>query len=532
MLASDVLFSQNPNRVQILSLKKCGSKQNFKVFVHRNHSFETIASVINKFLDFSKIEAQFEFSSYDDSLTFGEVSDADLHILWLDLSRYSKDVAIKFLEEKLFELRSKTSSHILLAYMGAKEDFNFKIQSFTCFDVDKIISKLREDAFDYKKEKFSGTILSSKSLMLIAQYLGLRVIPSILLSSIKAIVVDLDNTLYSGILGEDGIENLKPNNDFQKYLKALKEQGFMLAIVSKNEEADVFELFNKRTDFELKKDDFTVIKANWNLKSKNIEEAVLKMNIGYDSVLFIDDNIAEIENVKNAISEINTILFTDENETLRILNLYPRLIKANISNEDKIRSNDIKANEQRQKLAQELTPEEYFKKLEMKVTLNINDTNNVSRISELLNKTNQFILTYKRYNEIEVKNIMSENNSCIITAAMKDKLSDSGIIAIGVFKNNQNDFVLDELTISCRALGRNIEDIIVQEMFLLAKKHLKVNSDLIKINYKKGQRNLPALNWLENFAKNKIHDQGIIEVIINNNFESYGLFLKPLEVLS
>lgn len=168
----------------------------------------------------------------------------------------------------------------------------------------------------------------------------------------------------------------------------------------------------------------------------------------------------------------------------------------------------------------------------MKVTLNINDTNNVSRISELLNKTNQFILTYKRYNEIEVKNIMSENNSCIITAAMKDKLSDSGIIAIGVFKNNQNDFVLDELTISCRALGRNIEDIIVQEMFLLAKKHLKVNSDLIKINYKKGQRNLPALNWLENFAKNKIHDQGIIEVIINNNFESYGLFLKPLEVLS
>lgn len=525
MPIENALFSEMPNRLQIMSVTPKSVRHNFRVFIHRNHSFEMIANVLNKFLGYSSIEANIEFSSYDDSITIRDVVDSDLNILWLDLNRYNKDNINDFLKDKLQELRSKTNSHILLAYTGCDKELTFDIQSVTCLNINKLVSSLGEKAFDYVKEKYSGTILSSKSSMLIAQYLGLRFIPSVLLPSLKAVVVDLDNTLYSGILGEDGLENLKPYNEFQKYLKNLKEQGFMLAVASKNEEADVLDMFEKRTDFILRKEDFTVIKANWNLKSDNIKEIVSKMNIGFDSVLFIDDNIAEIESVSAVIPDIKTILFKNEKENIRILDLYPGLIKTSISNEDKLRSNDIQANEERQQLATELTPEEYFKKLEMEITLSVNNKSNLKRISELLNKTNQFILTYKRYNEIESDKLMSHKDSCIITAAMKDKLSDSGIIAIGVFKN-ENGLVLDELTISCRALGRNIEDIIVQKMFLLAKDNLKIKNDKILINYKKGQRNLPALNWLEKFSNTNLAEEGIIEQNISDKFETFGLNMR------
>ncbi len=521
------LFDSNITRLKALSFKKSLDK-NLNIFVHRNHSFEMIGNVINAFLNFSDIEGEFLYSSYDDSLTFPELSsDIDLHILWLDLSRYNSDVVFAFVKNKIAELRSKTAKPIIVAYLGneLKAD-EINTSDTYLVNIDKIIDPLEEKAFDLAKEPVSGTRLSAKASVLIAQYLGLHIIPSIVKPTLKAIVLDLDNTLYKGILGEDGVDNLVANNKLQKYLLELKKQGFLLCIASKNEEKDAVEMFNKRTDFELKINDFTTKRINWNSKAGNIVEMAKEMNINPDSMLFIDDNIAEIESVKAAIPQIKTIVATNENTVLNALRLYPGLMKRSTTKEDSLRSADLKANQERAELLKTLSVEDYFKNLGMKVELVLNDREHIDRITELLNKTNQFILSYKRYNKTEVDALLNSANSCILTASMSDKLSDSGIIAILIAKKQDNEILVDELTFSCRALGRNIENIVISKMLLMACEYLKTDY-VANIQYKKGPRNTPALTWLAAYTQNNLEkDEDVLKISVSKDIETHGLNIK------
>lgn len=519
------LFDENISRLNILSYKNDLIKKEIKIMIHRNHSFEMISNIINPFLNYFKMNAIFEYSSYDDSLTFSSDIKADLHILWLDFNRYKKETLADFLNEKIKELSSLTNTPIILAYIGELENFNNKLVYVV--EVEKIIQNLNDLAYDLEKEKYSGTRLSAKSSILIAQYLGLKIIPSFFNSQIKAIVTDLDNTFYKGVVGEDGFENLMPYKNYQSKLKELSNMGYMLCIASKNDEDQVKDLFSKRNDFNLKFDKFTCSKINWDSKAHNIIAMAKEMNIGLDSILFIDDNIAEIETVKTAIPEIKTILFESEELTLHTLNLYPGFLKTNITQEDILRSKDIKANQERNELNKTLSKEEYFKKLGIKIELFLNEQKHIERIAELLNKTNQFILSYKRYSLAEVEKLLNSNNSCIVTASMSDKLSDSGIIAILICKKEGNDLLVDELTFSCRALGRNIEDIVISKMLQISKNYLKT-TDNVLINYKKGPRNTPALTWLENFTGKTLKQEGCVKYQINNNIQTFGLEVKEL----
>ena len=526
-------FDENLTRLDVLSLPKKEVSKEINVVVHRNHSIEMVTNIINSFLNYSKISANFELSSYDDSLTYGELkNESDLQILWLDLNRYNKNEVKKFLSEKITELRTLVKSPILVCYLADDiKDLSIDISDCYFVNISKAVESLGDNAYDLKKEAVSGTRLSAKSSIVIAQYLGLKIIPSILKPALKAIVLDLDNTLYKGILGEDGIDNLVPYNKLQTKLKELKKQGFILAIASKNEEKDVIELFTKRNDFILKIEDFNCIYANWNIKSDNIKQIAKDLNIGLDSILFIDDNIAEIENVSSFIPEINTILAINEQTTLRYLDLYPCLIKKSVSREDLLRSKDLQANKEREELSKTLSKEEYFKKLDMRIEITVNDINNADRITELLNKTNQFILSYKRYNKTEVTDLLKSKDCCIITSRMSDKLSDSGIIAILIAKKSDKNLIVDELTFSCRALGRNIEDIVITKMMLLAIDELKTSNSVI-INYQKGARNLPAQNWLSAYTNQKLKEYGSIVKTITSNFETYGLKMEVKKIMS
>ena len=249
------------------------------------------------------------------------------------------------------------------------------------------------------------------------------------------------------------------------------------------------------------------------------------MNIGVDAMLFIDDNIAEIESVKTSIPDIKTILATSEDDVLRYLNLYPGLMKKSISKEDALRSDDLKANKERAELSKKLSKEEYFKKLEMKIELTLNDRDNINRITELLNKTNQFILSYRRYNISQVEELLNSKEACIVTAGMSDKLSDSGIIAILIARKDRVTAVVDELTFSCRALGRNIEDIVISKMLKMSADYLKTTGD-IKIDYQKGPRNTPALNWLTNFVKEELKEKGTVNYTLPAEIKTFGLNIK------
>ena len=522
----NLLFKKDLKRLDLLKIKSKDSNEKIKISVYRNHSFESIASVLNAFLDFSDITADFIYSDYDDSLNF-EVKKSDLNIIWLDLERYKNIDLSAFLTERLLFLREKVNKPILLLYSGNKIELETaSIPDCFAIWINDIIAPLGENAYDIEKEPYSGTRLSNKSALLIAQKLGLQILPAIFKPALKALVFDLDNTLYHGILGEDGIDGIsltEAHKKLQCYIKNLKNKGFFICLASKNEEEDAKTLFEQRQDFPLKWEDFAAVKINWANKADNLKEIAKILNIGLDSMLFVDDNPAEIQNIEFSALPVKTVLAETPETVLQTLSVYPGLLKLKKNKEDDIRSKDIKANEERQIMAKNLSPEEYFAKLGIELCFSINDETQIPRVSELFNKTNQFIFNYKRYSEADVKSIM--DNAVIVTVKMSDMLSDSGIIAIMAAHKEKNDLQIDELTISCRALGRNLEDIMINKLLQLAQQKLQT-SKTAKINYKIGPRNRPAINWLENVINQKIENDGQIQYNIPESINTNGLQIE------
>ncbi len=515
-MLNDKLYGDTLRRLDLLKIPY-GSKQ-ISISVYRNHSFEIISNVINAFLSESNYKATFFFSDYDDSLNFS-FRDADIQLIWIDTNRYNKLIdLVSFFKERVGVLRSQTNAPILIAYTGDnKLDLNdLTTDCFSLFVPDYINSF--DNPYDLKKEPFSGTRLSSKACLEVARVLGLRYIPAILDVPIKAIIVDLDNTLYEGILGEDGVNKLIPNLDLQRQLKEYKSEGVFLCIASKNEENDVKKMFIERSDFVLHWDDFTTSQVNWNSKSDNIIKIAEILNIALDSILFIDDNPAEIQNVEHL--GIKTVLA--KSNVSKIMKYYPGLLRLRKSNEDLIRSKDIQANIQRAKLFHTLSNEEYFEKLGIKLEYSINAKSQCKRISELLNKTNQFILSYIRYNESQVRNfILLDPNNIVITIKMSDNLSDSGIIAICLATKKSENLFVKELVVSCRALGRHLEDIMLPYMLNIAKNKLNC-SGYIDVAFKKGERNQPAINWLSKYSSENLSDEGTV------TFDCKNVSLKGL----
>jgi FkbH-like protein len=521
------IFAKRLKRFDLLSFKNDKPLSEIKIVVIRNHSFEAIASVLNAFLGFSGFKAQFQYSSYDDALNYSDSADCDLNLIYVDLSRYKTQDINGFLADRAAALRRKNKAPILIVYADDQKAVEIKIDlsdSFA-FSIASILTDLGEAAFDLAKAPYSGSRFSNIALLEIARFLGLKLIPSIFCSPLKAIVCDLDNSLYDGVLGEDGAENLKPRLALQAQIKKLKNEGFFLAIASKNEEEDVREAFEKRSDFILKFEDFDAIEINWNNKKDGIVKIAKTLNIGADSMLFIDDNPAEIQNVET--TGVKTILADNEENALFALKFFPRLTKIRVSLEDSLRSKDALANRERDKLTKELSPKEYFAKLGIKLKYSIDNRAQIPRVSELLRKTNQFILSYKRYNEVEVEEFMNSPNACVITIAMSDNLSESGIIAIVLARKNGETLELDETTVSCRALGRNVESVALPFAFNLAAKKLKTNNEIV-VNYKKGERNAPALSYLALLTDEPLEKEGsfLYQIPFNVDVEGLGIEIE------
>jgi FkbH-like protein len=276
----------------------------------------------------------------------------------------------------------------------------------------------------------------------------------------KVVAVDADNTLWGGIIGEDGIDgvNIDQNypgiiyEQFQKQLLMLKDSGIVLCMVSKNNEKDVLELFDKKS-MPIKIDDFIIKKINWTPKSQNIQAIADEMNLGVDSIIFIDDSDFEIGEVKDSLG-IDTIQVSKDNivSNLSLLENNPRVCSIRVTNEDKNKSNMYKAEESRKSLKSGYKDlSEYIKSLDIKIAYNINNISNLQRVTQLINKTNQFNLTTKRYTESEVKEMMQ--NDLVFDFKVTDKFGDMGVVSVVIVKDN----TIDTFLMSCRVLGRDIE---------------------------------------------------------------------------
>ncbi|MEW6599510.1 MAG: HAD-IIIC family phosphatase [Nitrospirota bacterium] len=320
----------------------------------------------------------------------------------------------------------------------------------------------------------------------------------------KCIVLDLDNTLWGGIIGDDGIDNIqigdlgigKAYTEFQKWLKQLKRRGIILAVCSKNTENIAKEPFEKHPDMVLRLDDIAVFVANWNTKVDNIRYIQSVLNIGYDSIVFCDDNPVEREIVRTYIPEVTVPELPEDPAEyivyLRSLNLFET---ATYSHEDTNRTKLYQQEARRRDVQAEFKNEDDFlKSLAMVSDANAFNSFTIPRIAQLTQRSNQFNLRTVRYTEEEIKKISESPDFITRSYTLEDKFGDYGLISVLILKVEGRSLFLDTWIMSCRVLKRNMEYFVLNDMVDLAEKNgydtiigeylPTAKNDLVKEHYK------------------------------------------------
>lgn len=276
----------------------------------------------------------------------------------------------------------------------------------------------------------------------------------------KCLVLDCDNVLWGGILSEDGIENLKLGGsgfgrlyqDFQKFVLSLYYHGVILAVCSKNNLSDVLSMFNEHTEMILKEENIACFQVNWGNKPDNIKKISETLNIGLDSMVFIDDSAVEIESVKAMLPEVIAIQYVHDTiyEQLSCFNLKSEI---NIADIEK-RNETYRTSQSREVLKSQYDSyKDYINALDIKIDIHMSLPIEYSRISELTQRTNK-CTNGKRYTVSQIKEMVNADNITLYSLSVSDNFSDLGLVGvIGIEENTLSLFSL-----SCRALGREIEE--------------------------------------------------------------------------
>jgi len=282
----------------------------------------------------------------------------------------------------------------------------------------------------------------------------------------KVCILDADNTLWGGIVGEDGVDNIQIDENypgivykyFQHQLKILKETGILLCLVSKNNVVDLEDAFLTK-NMPLKLEDFLVRKINWSPKSENVAEIAKELNLGLESFVFIDDSDFELTEVRENLKVVECYKFDTQNlvSNLHLLENIFGLNALKITKEDTAKTQQYIAEKKRTEVRDRFASlEDFIKTLNIKIYYSINNNSHIARISQLTNKTNQFNLTTRRYSETDIENLMNEH--LVFDFKVVDKFGDMGIVGVVIVKEN----VIDTFLLSCRVLGRKIEEKIIQ----------------------------------------------------------------------
>ena len=284
----------------------------------------------------------------------------------------------------------------------------------------------------------------------------------------KALAIDLDNTLWGGVLGEDGLAGLEIGPEFpgnvhlriQRELLELKERGIVLVLLSKNNATDVEEAFSSLPGMILKLEDFAVRKINWEPKSENLRAAAAELRLGLDSFAFIDDSDYEREQMRQLNPRV--LILNQNSDPLRTLNTLwetDAFDSLFLTKEDRQRQHDYRVRQAREIGAHQDDLEGFFKSLEMAAIIEPVGPGNLDRVANLLAKTNQFNLTTRRHSRPEVARLAEAAGSIALVLRLRDKFGEQGIIGlvIAVPGKEEQSLIIDSLLVSCRALGRGVE---------------------------------------------------------------------------
>ncbi len=288
--------------------------------------------------------------------------------------------------------------------------------------------------------------------------------------SYKCLVLDLDNTLWGGVIGDDGLDGIVLGQGsamgegftaVQDYARELARRGVILAVSSKNDEANAWEPFDKHPDMTLRRTDIASFRANWQDKASNIRAIAADLNIGLDSLVFLDDNPFERNLVREELPMVAVPEVPDDDPALvpAVLADAGYFESLGITAEDLERTTQYQENRAREELRASVTDMDgYLRALEMRMVWNRFDSVGQSRVVQLINKTNQFNLTTRRHNDADVAAIMADPRAIGLQIRLLDRFGDNGIIAIIIGRLTEPGTVtIDTWLMSCRVLGRGVE---------------------------------------------------------------------------
>lgn len=284
----------------------------------------------------------------------------------------------------------------------------------------------------------------------------------------KCLVLDCDNVLWGGILGEDGLEGIKLGTDFpgscyqalQKEILNLHDRGVILALCSKNNEGDVLEVLRTHPAMVLREEHLSTWRVNWEDKVTNILSIAEDLNIGLDSIVFADDSPFECDLVRERLPEVAVLQLSDHQALFKTKlsekGYFDSLV---FSGEDKKRNQMYRDEGKRKDLYKASgSLEEYFQKLDMEAQIGLADETSIQRIAQLTQKTNQFNLTTRRYSEGDIKALAQSPEADVFYISLRDRIADMGLIGVAILKYSDKQAEIDTFLLSCRVIGRGVEE--------------------------------------------------------------------------
>lgn len=376
-------------------------------------------------------------------------------------------------------------------------------------DFNSLAAKIGQEHFFDNRLRYAFQIPFSQKGMEAVAHLVFRAIHCLTHPRKKCIVLDCDNTLWGGIIGEDGMEGIKlgptyPGNcyrEFQRQLMQLKNIGYILAINSKNNEPDVLAVLDQHPGQILRRTDFVSKKINWGNKAENFLDLGRELNLGLDSFVFFDDNPAEIQLIKDHLPAITAIQVPKDNP-VKIISLIEDNIETfdilKITTEDKVKTEMYLANIGREELKKSaINIEDYYRSLEMKMEIRKNIRIDIPRLSQMTLKTNQFNLTTIKRREEEIVNLVEQADSSVYCFKLVDKFGDNGIVGYCEVKIEESKAELLNFLMSCRVIGRNAEIEFLTEIIKdLERKGIKT----IRAKWVKTVKNAICENFMDNYG--------------------------------
>jgi FkbH-like protein len=331
--------------------------------------------------------------------------------------------------------------------------------------------------------------------------------------AVKCIVLDLDNTLWGGIVGDDGIDGIQLSahgdgeafHRFQLFLLGLKRRGILLCVCSKNEQAAAIKPFEEHPEMVLRKDDITIFVANWENKAENIKRIRESLEIGYDSIVFLDDNPFERNSVRAILPDVIVPeLPEDPSDYVKAVSELNLFETTSVSAEDGGRADLYRTEFERRAAASTFSNfEEYLQSLDMTIEVARFTPSRLGRIAQLLQRSNQFNLTTHRYNERECETMMQDASCIPLYGSLRDRFGDHGLISIIVVRPDSSVGVLDitDWLMSCRVLARGVEEYLMNSVVAEA---ARLNLEAVAGTYIPTAKNAMVRDFYAKFSFAKV----------------------------